>query len=71
MKLGDKSLPNSYVAFLIERLTGLRLQASVVDTLTAVCFVLALAASICSNFRDWKNAKALQLQEKSAAAEKI
>ena len=47
-------MPNSYIKFLADTLTGFDFNENLVDTLTTVCFVLALAASIYTNVKDWK-----------------
>ncbi len=50
-------MPNSYIKFLADTLTGFDFNENLVDTLTTVCFVLALAASIYTNVKDWKKNK--------------
>jgi small-conductance mechanosensitive channel len=52
MELGDYDMPYSYVKFLIDSLTGLEVNAKLVDIFTAVFFFLALIASIYTNLRD-------------------
>jgi len=54
MKLGDFGMPNSYVKFLIDSITGLDSNAGLVDRLTLAFFILALAASLYTNLRDLK-----------------
>lgn len=49
MKLGDFTMPSSYIKFLIDSLTGLNTNARLVDLLTLTFFLLALAASIYVN----------------------
>ena len=49
-KLGHTDLPNSYVSYLVERLTGYRPDSKLTDTLTLLFYFLALAASIYVNF---------------------
>lgn len=53
-ELGYTDMPNSYIKFLIEQLTGLNLSAALVDTATAIFFFLALIISLYVNFRDFK-----------------
>ena len=53
MKLGYRNMPDSYIKFLADTLTGFDFNENLVDTLTTVCFVLALAASIYTNVKDW------------------
>jgi hypothetical protein len=50
MKLGHDDMPNSYVKFLIDSITGLDLNAKLVDILTLVSYFLALTASLFTNF---------------------
>ena len=52
MKLGHYDMPNSYIKFLIDSITGLDVNAAVVDTLTLVLFFLALAGSIYTNWQE-------------------
>lgn len=54
MQLGHYDMPISYVKFLLDSLTGLNLNANVVDILTLTFYVLALAASLFTNVRAWK-----------------
>jgi hypothetical protein len=56
-KLGAVDLPNSYIKYLLDLLTGLDWNAALVDTLTFVCFFIALIASITFNARDWLHKK--------------
>lgn len=53
-ELGYADMPNSYIKFLIEYLTGLSIDATIVDAGTAVLFFLALLISLYINFRDFK-----------------
>ncbi len=56
-QLGFYDMPNSYVKFLIDSVTGLDVNVQLVDILTVSCFVLALLLSLCTNIRDWKFTK--------------
>lgn len=49
-KLGRTGLPDSYIAYLIQRLTGLTPNGEWVDVLTAGLYFLALAISFYMNF---------------------
>jgi len=51
MKLGDFNMPNSYVKFLLDSITGLDLNARLVDIFTLTFFILALAASLFTNLQ--------------------
>jgi len=53
-KLGKTGLPNSYVKYLADRLTGLNFDPAMVDKFTLYTFLAALALSIYLNIRDFK-----------------
>lgn len=53
-KLGYTDMPNSYIKFLIHQLTGLNIDAAVVDMGTAIFFFLALIISFYVNFKDFE-----------------
>jgi len=53
MKLGEYDLPNSYIKYLLDKLTGLDWNAALVEPLTFVFFFAAIIASIFFNTRDW------------------
>jgi hypothetical protein len=53
-ELGRRDLPYSYIKFLIDELTGLSLDADLVNNTTIVVFVIALILSVWLNVRDWK-----------------
>jgi len=50
-KLGHYNLPNSYIKYITDRLTGLDFNAELVDGFTLALFLLALAISVFFNFR--------------------
>lgn len=52
LKLGEQNLPNSYIKYLTDRLTGLDISASLVDKITLYSFLAALFVSILLNIRD-------------------
>ena len=54
MKLGQSDLPDSYIKYLLDLLTGLDWNVAVVDNLTFGCFFGALGASLFLNVRDWR-----------------
>jgi len=57
-KLGHNDLPLSYMSYLVNRLLKLHTDPQLIDTLTMVLFVLALAASVIFNIRDrWRKAR--------------
>lgn len=53
-ELGYSNMPDSYIRFLIRELTGVDLNAALVDTSTAILFFLALLISLYLNVRDYK-----------------
>jgi hypothetical protein len=53
-KMGKTDLPNSYIKYLVDRLTGSDLNASLVDDLTLYSFLAALAISILLNLKSVK-----------------
>ena len=59
-KLGRTGLPTSYIAYLAERLTGIRLNPALVDALTLSGFVLALILSIVFNVTDFARKKKMK-----------
>lgn len=54
MKLGHYYMPKSYIKFLVDSLTGLDVNAKLVDILTLIFFALALFVSVMINARCWK-----------------
>jgi hypothetical protein len=53
-KLGNTDLPYSYTKYLADRLTGLDINATMVDNATLYSFLAALVISIVLNLRDYK-----------------
>lgn len=53
-ELGYTDMPDSYIKFLIELLTGLDVNAALVDMATVVLFFLALIISSYVNYRDFE-----------------
>jgi hypothetical protein len=51
-KLGKTDLPNSYMKYLFDRITGLDISASLVDEVTLYTFLAALVLSLSLNIRD-------------------
>jgi hypothetical protein len=52
-QLGYSDMPNSYIKFLINQLTGIDLSTTVVDLTTAIGFFGALLVSLYLNYRDF------------------
>jgi hypothetical protein len=51
-KLGKTDLPDSYIKYLFDRLTGLNINSTLVDKITLCAFLGALMISIYFNLRD-------------------
>jgi len=51
-RLGETDLPTSYIKYLTDRITGLDVNATVVDKVTLYAFLAALAISLILNLRD-------------------
>ncbi|MCU0377804.1 MAG: DUF2784 domain-containing protein [Bacteroidales bacterium] len=51
-RLGETGLPNSYMKYLVDRLTGLDVSPQLVDSVTLWTFVAALSISLVLNIRD-------------------
>ncbi|HVW12240.1 MAG TPA: DUF2784 domain-containing protein [Mucilaginibacter sp.] len=49
-KLGEHNLPNSFIKYYADRLSGTSVSASLVDTVTAVAFFMAALLSVYVNF---------------------
>ncbi len=52
-KLGKTNLPNSYIKYLADRITGLNFNPNLVDTFTLVVFISSLIISFLLNIRDY------------------
>lgn len=53
-KIGETGLPDSYITYIIERATGIKIDDYVITVLTVVLFFAAYIISIVINFRDIK-----------------
>jgi hypothetical protein len=49
-QLGETRLPNSFIKYYADKLTGHSFDAGFIDTITAVCFAIAAAISLYVNF---------------------
>ena len=49
-KLGETNLPDSFIKYYADKISGKQVSVSLVDTLTSVCFFLAALLSIYFNF---------------------
>jgi hypothetical protein len=52
-KLGKTDIPDSYIKYLADRLTGLDFNPAVVDKVTLIAFLAALAVSVILNITDY------------------
>ena len=55
-KLGRTDLPQSYVKYLSDRITGLNFSSRLVDSITLYSFITALVISLFLNIRDYRKA---------------
>ena len=62
MKLGHFDMPSSYIKFCIDSLTGLEVNAQLVDIFTLIFFLAALFASVYVNIKDWRKKIATKAQ---------
>ena len=53
--LGYHNLPNSYLQFIVHRLTGLNLSTPIADIITVGGLILSLVISIILNYHDYQN----------------
>jgi hypothetical protein len=49
-KLGEYNLPNSFVKYYADKLTGQNISPSLIDTITVICFLFTLIMSVYMNF---------------------
>ncbi|MBP8960433.1 MAG: DUF2784 domain-containing protein [Bacteroidales bacterium] len=56
-KLGKTDLPNSYIKYLADRITGLNFNADLVDTVTLIAFIAAIVISVILNTKDYYKKK--------------
>jgi len=56
-KLGKTDLPTSYIKYLIDRLTGLDVNQTLVDKVTLYSFIAALAISLFLNIKDFRTGR--------------
>jgi hypothetical protein len=52
LKLGKDNLPNSYIKYLTDRLTGMDISESIVDKITLYSFLAVFFVSIILNIKD-------------------
>jgi ABC-type antimicrobial peptide transport system permease subunit len=49
-KLGEQDLPNSFIKYYADKISGQSIDPSLIDTLTAVCFFIATIITVYVNF---------------------
>jgi len=49
-KLGEQNLPNSFIEYYADKISGQNINSSLIDTLTAGCFFIAAIISVYINF---------------------
>jgi hypothetical protein len=49
-RLGERNLPNSFIKYYADKLTGSNFSSNFIDTVTVVCFAVAALLSIYFNF---------------------
>jgi hypothetical protein len=49
-KLGEKNLPDSFIKYFADKITGRDIDPSLVETVTLCCLVFAVIASVYTNF---------------------
>lgn len=49
-KLGEHDLPNSFIKYMVDKISGIDSNVALIDTSTAVCFALAVLLSVYLNF---------------------
>ena len=65
--LGETGLPNSYVKYYLDRLSGFSWDPPVVDGVVLVLGIGALGVSVGLNVRDWRRARRPGLPESQSA----
>jgi hypothetical protein len=53
-RMGQDNLPDSYIKYLADRLTGFNFNPSLVELMTLMAFFTALVVSVFMNIRDFK-----------------
>ena len=49
-KLGETNLPSSFIKYFADKITGKNINASLINTFTLVCFLVAIVLSLYVNF---------------------
>jgi hypothetical protein len=59
-KLGETDLPISYIKYLIDRLTGLDVNETIVNKATLYFFIIALVISLFLNIKDFRKRRPIK-----------
>ncbi len=49
-QLGEHHLPNSFIKYYADKITGLNYPSSIIDAVTAICFIVSAFISVYFNF---------------------
>ncbi len=49
-QLGEHHLPNSFIKYYADKITGLNYPSSIIDAVTAICFIVSAFISVFFNF---------------------
>lgn len=53
-RLGESGLPNSYIKYLIDRLSGIDISSALIDQVTLYAFIGVIIISLLLNIRDYR-----------------
>ena len=59
-RLGENNLPNSYIKYLADRITGMNFNQDIVDSLTLYFYLAALVISLVMNYRQIRTRNSLR-----------
>ncbi|MBS1584115.1 MAG: DUF2784 family protein [Bacteroidetes bacterium] len=59
-QLSEKHLPNSFIKYAVDKISGVDVPASLVDKVAMVCFLAATAAAVVNFLSFWKAKRALR-----------
>ncbi len=65
-RLGENNLPNSYIKYLADRITGMSFNQDIVDSLTLYFYLAALVISLAINYTDRRKRKRAVRNEQRA-----
>mgnify|MGYP001495053211 CR=1 FL=1 len=53
-ELGERNLPNSFIKYQVDRLTGINSDSAVIDAATGITFAVVTVLSVYLNLRAWR-----------------